>query len=667
MIHRNQPGATVNNPLIEKHRRLLRNPTSDASALNQTCTCSSVQRKCFKERLCCSAHYVCVRSKSSMIILLWTVVVGAVMTSAVYTAPLAVSAIENANVGKVLISTISLTSFLAVAMMFYPLGGLVADVYLGRYRAVIISLVVLLVCLLTVVIDTGIYIAWEHVPESEVLRISFIVLTTTGMLLVVIGQSGYASNIVQLSLDQLLEEPSQKLGVFVHWLQWAHMIGEAVVHILYTTWICNGGYKKSLGSNSSYIIYAIPITFLVFLTVLLLLNCCTHKMFYSEKVKYNPYKMVLKVINFARKNKQPRRQSSYYYHDDTEPSRIDYAKERYGGPFTTSDVEDVKTFVRVLLVLLALGPVFILEVSTSHIVLPLLAFHSGTKNSLINGSCTGKWVVLESGSLSNLTSIFFLPIYIWIIYSLLRNRVPKILHRLGVSVFLYIMTNLSMLVVDLVGHISVQVEEGHGVKCMFVQNMWSHTNIDTLNLHWAMLILPNILRGIAPSLVMATSFEFISAQSPHTMKGVLVGMLFAIKGLSQLMAAILFIPFTVKHIWKDGYLGEHPPVTSCGFGYFLVTTTMAVLGLILFAVAARKYRYRKREEEPFSQAYVEEVFQRRLEHRRPRPHQRQAESPLVPTDDDNSLDEDGSQQLHPVSQLDYTSFDCSVRSNNSAL
>ena len=36
------------------------------------------------------------------------------------------------------------------------------------------------------------------------------------------------------------------------------------------------------------------------------------------------------------------------------PSRLDLAKKRYGGPFTTEEVENVKTFGRILLVLISL-------------------------------------------------------------------------------------------------------------------------------------------------------------------------------------------------------------------------------------------------------------------------------------------------------------------------
>ena len=52
------------------------------------------------------------------------------------------------------------------------------------------------------------------------------------------------------------------------------------------------------------------------------------------------------------------------------PSRLDFAKERFGGPFTTEQVENVKTFFRILLVLFAIGPVFALKVPASYFIPP---------------------------------------------------------------------------------------------------------------------------------------------------------------------------------------------------------------------------------------------------------------------------------------------------------
>ena len=67
--------------------------------------------------------------------------------------------------------------------------------------------------------------------------------------------------------------------------------------------------------------------------------------------------MVASVLHYARKHKYPLQRSAFTYCDDERPSRIDFAKERYGGPFTTEQVEDVKTLLRIFLVLIALGPV----------------------------------------------------------------------------------------------------------------------------------------------------------------------------------------------------------------------------------------------------------------------------------------------------------------------
>ena len=107
--------------------------------------------------------------------------------------------------------------------------------------------------------------------------------------------------------------------------------------------------------------------------VLLLIAYYTRHHFNRDRVKYNPYKMIFKVLNFARKNKYPVGPVSAFTHCyDFRPSRLDYAKERYGGPFTTSDVEDVKTFKNVFILLISSGPFFVLEVPTSNSFYPML-------------------------------------------------------------------------------------------------------------------------------------------------------------------------------------------------------------------------------------------------------------------------------------------------------
>lgn len=110
--------------------------------------------------------------------------------------------------------------------------------------------------------------------------------------------------------------------------------------------------------NASHPVYpavlALPILFFFCVLLLLLFSCWKRRWFYSEPGQNNPYKMVFQVLNFVRKHKYPLQRSAFTYCDDEEPSRIDFAKERYGRPFSTEQVEDVKTLFRILALLLML-------------------------------------------------------------------------------------------------------------------------------------------------------------------------------------------------------------------------------------------------------------------------------------------------------------------------
>ena len=77
----------------------------------------------------------------------------------------------------------------------------------------------------------------------------------------------------------------------------------------------------------------------------------------------NPYKLVYRVIKFAKPHTNPIRLSAFTYCEDELPSRLDLGKEKYGGPFTTEQVEDVKAFLGILRVLLTLGIIMMVDFS----------------------------------------------------------------------------------------------------------------------------------------------------------------------------------------------------------------------------------------------------------------------------------------------------------------
>ena len=70
-----------------------------------------------------------------------------------------------------------------------------------------------------------------------------------------------------------------------------------------------------------------------------------------------------------------------------------------------------------------------------------------------------------------------------------------------------------------------------------------------------------VVPALLHMLIYIAALEFICSQSPHSMKGLLIGLFYAIKGLYQVIAALLLLPFSLVSI---------PAPLNCVFYYYLV-------------------------------------------------------------------------------------------------
>ena len=555
---------------------------------------------------------MCIPSKAGTLIILWTILFGFVYTAMCVTA----AVITLNNHGLTLVDSVVtyptsiMYAALAIVAMFYPLIGFLADVSCGRFRVVIFcySLVlfatlILYICMVAILVRAEYYhIRWVHPAISAI--------TCIVALASLIGLGGYQANFIQFGLDQLLSAPSEDLALFVHWAMWAYNLGSTIVAIVWPSFVCS-----AISTTARIVIASLPLFLIVLFILVLVISCWKCHWFSTELRQQNPCRMVLKILNFTRKNKYPLQRSAFTYSDDDKPSRLDFAKEKFGGPFTTEQVEDTKTFFKVLTVLLALGPIFTMDVPSSYMGFMLFGLHTGNvhfisvepKGGFVN--CTS-WVLLRSGSLKYAAGTLLFPVYMWVIFSYLHKRIPQMFVRLLTGIIVYMLGNLCLVITDLIGHVNFKQDSNGANLCMldFVQ-----VSSPTLQMHWTAMLAPSILLGVGPLIVMTTALEFISAQSPHSMKGLIVGLFFAIEGLFQLISAVALIPFSVESIWASIAMRHNPPITNCGFGYLLFTFTAALIGFGLFAVAAKRYKYRERDDKPYDQSQVEEIFSRNLE------------------------------------------------------
>ena len=624
---------TSNTANFEERRRLLVPPVSshgDDPAADAVQAISPLQRTDPRhgprlvvtylfQRFSCRLCNICIKSKPAILILVWNLYIGGI-----YACLLNIFAVlgflwqnkwgdsetkEKFNV--VIWTVLSAYALLALTLLVYPLSGFLADVYCGRYKAVTVSFVVLWVAMLASSV-TLVMSYFEdktnwHIEPLKYIAALFIV---GSICLIIVGLAGYQANIIQFGLDQLFEAPNVSLGVFVHWLMWSEAVGSTLILFLFSFMPCYMSHNGMIYSLAS-----LPLVFLLLSTILLVFTCYNYGWFYSEPGQHNPYKTVFKILNFARKNKYPLRRSAFTFCDDFRPSRIDFAKERFGGPFTTSQVEDVKTLFRIVLILLALGPVFVIEVPGAYYLFPNYSLHIAKYDQFMNNSevlfCRSptEWILIQSGCLGYIISIILMPLYIWLVYSFLRKRVPLILNRLTLAFVISLAGILYMLITDIIGH-GVYVRDKHhlsGDKMCLFTTIYSDSNKNhtLLNMHWSVPIPPSILLNLGFLLVHSTAVEFISAQSPHSMKGLLVGVFFAIKGLFQFISAAAVVPFAIPKIWN----GIHS-VTNCGFGYYLFTIVVASVGLVVFSIVVRRYSYRQRDERPYDSRFAEQYYER---------------------------------------------------------
>ena len=420
---------------------------------------------CGDIRFLCSR--ACLQHKAIVLILVWTMIVGELL--ALQQIAIGTFIEDYVPIGKNLfVNAVSsplafVYAILAVIAMFYPLSGFIADVCCGRFKTVMIGLSFLLFNY----VPLAVFIAWlgvnfhhmnsllQEYSFKEVAPFYFIGFCSFSLAL--FGIVAFQANFIQLGLDQLTDSPSKDLRVFVHLAIWANILGTTITDIGGAIFKCPIlKLNVRIGYNVVSILVILSIPFLLILT------CCKYQWFNTEPGHRNPYRNVFKVLNFTRKHKYPLHRSAFTYCDDERPSRIDFAKSRYGGPFTTEQVEDVKAFLRILALLLSVGATFVMDVPTSYIGFKTFGLHTGNIEDFINRCKI--WGIFESSALRYIIASIFLPIYTFIV---LRSYRISIFARLYAGLILYILGTVSMLAIDLAGHLHSVDDQGTGSHCMF--------------------------------------------------------------------------------------------------------------------------------------------------------------------------------------------------------
>jgi len=103
-----------------------------------------------------------------------------------------------------------------------------------------------------------------------------------------------------------------------------------------------------------------------------------------------------------------------------------------------------------------------------------------------------------------------------------------------------------------------------------------------------------------------TVVEFIYAQSPGYMKGVLLGCLFSTEGFAMLLGSLLFVLLSKidGSIFRTFNICYSEDICKCsdndnGFaiGLYVVVLAIALISFVMFRYAVHKYIVRKRDRD----------------------------------------------------------------------
>ena len=457
----------------------------------------------------------------------------------------------------------SVLAGMILTLLSYPITGLIAETCFNRFKVMIFGTATSISALVVLLI--GVSFAQSHIM-------------VIGLIIHNIGLGMFEANAIQFGVDQLQFASNDELSKFVHWYFWTLFAVQYAATPLMTIIL---SYYLFIPSSLAFSVLGLAIVI------------CTHRQhLIIEPTGYkNPIKLIAKVTNYARKHKQPMKRSAFTY-GEMISSRLDLGKERFGGPFTTEQVEDVKSFWRISGILLTLVG---LSFSTNIFVtlglnLQSLSAGSGWYWYLSN--------LVFDQSLFYAVIIIGVPVYMSFIRSCLPRRLSlNMLKKMGVGL---LMLCIAMSLAA-VGSVEMYRAIFNGeVSLCFNNTVFGECELNQTDgaITITALLTAEVFGAIGYTLVFLSALEFILAQAPRSMQSFLIGLWYAYQSFGLVFQLFTFLFVLDVEYWP-----------------YTVRVAVTFISMLLFFVVSYLFQYRQRDEPSHVnyQSIIEEYTDRQLQ------------------------------------------------------
>ena len=157
---------------------------------------------------------------------------------------------------------------------------------------------------------------------------------------------------------------------------------------------------------------------------------CFKNHFEIHQTKINPFKTIFKILKYSFTHKLPVRRSALTYWETNIPSRIDFGKHKYGGPFTNEEVEDMKSFFRLLLLMISLFG-FFLALDTQSFTTTFMIQRIGCPRLILLFL-----FVVNSDHIKIFIALIGISMYHFLLKKYFLRYIPTLLTRIGIGLFL---------------------------------------------------------------------------------------------------------------------------------------------------------------------------------------------------------------------------------------
>ena len=474
--------------------------------------------------------------------------------------------------------------FLVQASVFgltLSIAGWIADIHIGRYRVISLSIWIMWAALMLSTVSSVLADTVDSYT-NKIHRYVNGVLMTVGAL----GAGGFQANVIQFGMDQLHDASTSEITSFIIWYAWTYSSSSFIVYIII---VC---------LTKQYWKLVICICLSMLLSSVLMFNHWLVK----EPVTQNPFKLVYSVVRYTIKHKHPECRSAFTYCEDEPPSRIDFGKSKYGGPFTTEQVEDVKTFLQFVVLVFVASVIFSVMFASWRLQYRIFYTLADTSNS--EGNCLlSKFFSIEVlVHFLPKSGVIILPLYEFFFYPLFHRCLEMVKSSWTFIFGILLLTAkiTAILVIEIVVRRSYLESTNYNstIPCL------GHGTLNTdVNIWW--MAIPFILDSLSMFVLTIRGLGFIVSQTPYSMRGLLMGTAYAMIVLSGLVMNGIGIPFTRQlSIWGTG-------IISCGFWYALLLLVVGVVSGFVFTALLKWYKKRKREDVlPNEHIFAERYYDR---------------------------------------------------------